>query len=255
MSQPNIRIFPDAEAVSRGASEEFVRCAREAVAARGRFIVTLSGGSTPKRMFEMLAEPPSREQVEWSKVHIFWGDERSVPPDNRDSNYRMAHEAMLTRLPIPVAQIYRIEAERSDRDAAARDYQVRIAKTFGVDPAGEPPAFDLVLLGMGPDGHTASLFPQTTALSETKRWVVVNFVPKFNTDRVTLTTPILNKARQVLFLVAGADKTQPLAEVIEGPPDPTRLPSQLIKPSPGELVWFVDRLAAAKLTPAGGDIR
>ena len=248
MSPPTIRTFPDAEAVSRGASEEFVRCAREAIAARGRFTVTLSGGSTPKRMFEMLAELPCRDQVEWAKVHIFWGDERSVPPDHRDSNYRMAHEAMLTRLPIPVLQIHRIEAERTDRDVAARDYQAAIARTFGVDANGEPPAFDLVLLGMGPDGHTASLFPGTTALAETKRWVVVNFVPKFNTDRVTLTTTILNKAKQVLFLVAGADKTEPLFEVLEGPPDPVRLPSQLIKPTTGTLVWFVDRLAVAKLT-------
>ena len=250
MTPPIIRTFPDAEAVSRGASEEFVRCAREAIAARGRFIVTLSGGSTPKRMFEMLADKPCRDQVEWAKVHIFWGDERSVPPDHKDSNYRMAHEAMLARLPIPVAQIHRIEAERTDRDAAAHDYQTAIAKTLGVDAKGPPPAFDLVLLGMGPDGHTASLFPGTTALTETTRWVVVNFVPKFNTDRVTLTTSILNKARQVLFLVAGADKTQPLFEVIEGPPDTTRLPSQLIKPTAGALIWFVDRLAVAKLSNA-----
>ncbi len=249
---PTIRTFPDAEAVSRGAAEEFVRCARDAVAARGRFTVTLSGGSTPKRMFEMLADPPHRDQVDWSKTHIFWGDERSVPPDHRDSNYRMANEAMLSRLPIPVAQIHRIEAERKDRDAAARDYQAVIAKTFGVDPNGEPPAFDLVLLGMGPDGHTASLFPHTTALTEAKRWVVVNFVPKFNTDRVTLTAPILNKARAVLFLVAGADKVQPLVEVLEGPPDPSRLPSQLIAPTGGALLWFVDRLAAAKLTLPSG---
>jgi 6-phosphogluconolactonase len=245
---PTVRTFPDAEAVSRGAAEEFVRCARDAIAARSRFTVTLSGGSTPKRMFEMLAEPPLRDQVDWSKARIFWGDERSVPPDHRDSNYRMANEAMLSRLPIPVAQIHRIEAERQDRDAAAREYHAVIARTFGVDPNGAPPAFDLVLLGMGPDGHTASLFPHTTALAESKRWVVVNFVPKFNTDRVTLTVPIVNKAREVLFLVAGADKAGPLAEVLEGPPDSERLPSQLIKPATGTLLWFVDRLAVAKLT-------
>jgi len=199
-------------------------------------------------MFEMLAEAPYRDQVEWAKVHVFWGDERSVPPDHPDSNYRMAKDAMLSRLPIPAAQVHRIEAERADRDAAARDYQAVIARTFAVDPNGEPPAFDLVLLGMGPDGHTASLFPHTTALAETKRWTVVNFVPKFNTDRVTLTLPVLNRAREVLFLVAGADKARPLAEVLEGPPDPARLPSQLIRPAPGELLWFVDRLAAAQLT-------
>ena len=245
---PTIRVFPDAEAVSRGAAEEFMRCAREAVAARGRFTVTLSGGSTPKRMFEMLAEPPYRDQVDWAKTHIFWGDERSVPPDHRDSNYRMANEALLSRVPIPAGQVHRIEAERKDRDAAAREYQAIIAKTFGVAPDGEPPAFDLVLLGMGPDGHTASLFPHTAALNETKRWVVVNFVPKFNTDRVTLTTPILNKAREVLFLVAGADKAEPLAEVLEGPADPARLPSQLDQAHDGAAPWFVDRLAVARMT-------
>jgi 6-phosphogluconolactonase len=164
----------------------------------------------------------------------------------------MAKQAMLARLPIPGGLVHRIEAERADRDAAAREYQVIITKTFGVDPNGEPPAFDLVLLGMGPDGHTASLFPHTTALAETKRWVVVNFVSKFNTDRVTLTTSILNQAREVLFLVAGADKAQPLAEVLEGPPDTARLPSQLIKPATGELLWFIDRLAAAKLSASRG---
>ena len=199
-------------------------------------------------MFEMLAELPCRDEVEWPKVHVFWGDERAVPPDHRDSNYRMANEAMLARLPIPVAQIHRIEAERADRDAAARDYQNCIAKVFAVDPKGEPPAFDLVLLGIGPDGHTASLFPHTTALAETQRWVVVNFVPKFNTDRVTLTTPILNDARAVVFLVAGADKAEALAEVLEGPADTARLPSQLIHPTTGKLLWYIDRLAAAKLT-------
>src|SRR6516225_9001213 len=141
---PTIRTFADAEAVSRAAAEEFVRGGREAIAARGRFTVTLSGGSTPKRMFEMLAEPPCRDQVDWAKVHVFWGDERSVTPDHADSNYRMARQAMLLRLPIPPAQVHRIEAERADRDAAAREYQAIIAKTFGVDASGEPPAFDLM---------------------------------------------------------------------------------------------------------------
>jgi 6-phosphogluconolactonase len=247
MTAPTIRVFADAEAVSQAAAQEFVRCAREAVAARGRFTVTLSGGSTPQRLYQLLAEAPYRDQIDWSKVELFWGDERSVPPDHKDSNYRMTSEAMLTRIPIPPGQVHRLEADRADPDSAARDYQTVIAKTFGVSADGDPPSFDLVLLGMGPDGHTASLFPGTTALSETKRWVVVNYVPKFATNRLTLTTPILNKARQVLFLVAGADKPERLHEVLEGPYEPNRLPSQLIKPS-GSLVWFVDRLAASQLT-------
>jgi len=248
MTQSIIRTFADAEAVSRAAAEEFVRSAGETLAVRGRFTVALSGGSTPKRLYQLLAGEPFRDQVDWKKVEIFWGDERSVPPDHQDSNYRMAREAMLEKLPIPTGQVHRLEAERSDRDAAAREYQQTLARVFGVSVDGPPPAFDLVLLGMGPDGHTASLFPGTTALKETTRWVVVNFVPKFNTDRLTLTAPVLNRAREVLFLVAGADKVQPLREVLEGPPDIQRLPSQLIRPSEGRLLWFVDRQAAAQLT-------
>jgi 6-phosphogluconolactonase len=247
MSDPNTRIFADKEAVSGAAAEEFVRTAKEAIAARGRFRVALSGGSTPKRMFELLAEAPFRDQVDWKSVEVFWGDERCVGPDDPESNYRMAREAVLSRVPIPPAQIHRIEAERPDRDGAARDYEATLAKAFGVDASGPPPAFDLILLGMGPDGHTASLFPETAALSETRRWVVVNFVPKFNADRITLTYPVLNAAREVLFLVAGADKAERLAEVLEGPPDYRRLPSQAVRLIGGWLLWFVDKAAAARL--------
>jgi 6-phosphogluconolactonase len=253
MSERVIRIFADVEGVSRAAAEEFVRCAGEAIAARNHFSVALSGGSTPHRLFQLLAAEPYHDQVDWGGLEVFWGDERSVPPDHHDSNYRMAKEALLTRVPLRSANVHRIKAERPDRDAAAREYQETIARVFGVPPDGEPPAFDLVLLGMGPDGHTASLFPNTTALAETTRWVVVNHVPKFNTDRVTLTYPILNNAHEVLFLVGGADKAEPLREVLEGPPDPLRLPSQKIQPTGGKLVWYLDRLAAAKLTqPAAG---
>jgi 6-phosphogluconolactonase len=256
MSERVIRIFADAEEVSRAAAQEFARCAAEAIAARGRFTVALSGGSTPHRLYQLLAAEPYHDEIDWAGVRVFWGDERSVPPDHKDSNYHMTREAMLTKVPLPARNVHRIEAERADRDVAAREYQAAIARTFGVPAEGEPPAFDLVLLGMGPDGHTASLFPHTTALGETARWVVVNYVPKFATDRVTLTYPILNRAREVHFLVAGADKAEPLREVLEGPPDPLRLPSQKIQPVSGKLVWFLDRLAAAKLTqpatPAGG---
>jgi 6-phosphogluconolactonase len=243
-----VHVFADAEAVSQAAAQEFVRCARQAVAARGRFRAALSGGSTPQRLYQLLAEPPHRDQVDWAKVDLFWGDERAVPPDHKDSNYRMTREALLDHVPIPPSQVHRIEAERPDRDQAARDYQTTIARAFGVDPASPPPSFDVILLGMGPDGHTASLFPHTAALSETARWVVVNYVPKFATDRVTLTLPILNRAHEVLFLVAGADKAVPLAEVLQGPPDPQRLPSQSIRPA-GQLLFYVDGQAAARLNP------
>jgi 6-phosphogluconolactonase len=252
MSAPTIRFFPDAEAVSRAAADEFVRCAREAVAARGRFTVALSGGSTPKRLYQLLADPPFRDQVDWGKVEFFWGDERSVPPDHNDSNYHTAHEAMLRKLPVPTGQIHRMEAERTDRDAAARDYEAILSRVFAAKLGGEPPAIDLILLGMGPDGHTASLFPHTTALAETARWVVVNYVPKFATDRVTFTAPMLNRAREVLFLIAGTDKADPLHQVLEGPPNSDLYPSQLVKVTAGKLVFFVDRAAAAKLTTADG---
>ncbi len=156
-----LRIFTDTQAIHQAAAEEVVRCATEALTARGRFAIALSGGSTPQGLYQLLASPPYRNQVDWKRVEVFWGDERCVPPDHRDSNYRMAREAMLDRLPIPSDHVHRIEAERPDHNAAARDYQATIARVFGVDPAGEPPMLDLVLLGMGPDGHTASLFPGT----------------------------------------------------------------------------------------------
>jgi 6-phosphogluconolactonase len=247
MSGRTIRVFADVQALSEAAAQEWVRCAGEAVAARGRFTIALSGGSTPKRLYQLLTKEPFRSQLDWGRIEIFWGDERCVPPDHPDSNYRMTREAMLDHLPIPAEHIHRMEAERSDLDAAARDYQDVLARVFyGKSTGPEPPALDLVLLGMGPDGHTASLFPHTDALRETLRWVVPNHVPQLNTDRLTMTRPILNRAREVLFLVAGADKAERLTEVLAGPADPDRLPSQSIQPS-GQLVWFIDRAAAARL--------
>lgn len=241
-----IRIFRDVETLSKAAADEFVRWAGEAVAARGRFTVALSGGSTPKWLYQLLTTEPFRSQIDWGRIEFFWGDERCVPPDDKDSNYRMAREAMLAHLPIPAEHIHRMEAERADRDKAARDYEAVLARVFDVGIDAEPPAIDLILLGMGPDGHTASLFPHTKALDETRRWVVPNHVPQLNTDRLTLTRPILNRGREVLFLVAGADKAERLAEVLAGPADPKRLPSQSIQPE-GQLVWFVDSAAAARL--------
>jgi 6-phosphogluconolactonase len=247
MSTRIIRVFPDPEAVSQAATAEFSRCAAVATVARERFTVALSGGSTPRRLYQILAEEPYRSQMDWKRMEVFWGDERCVPPDDKESNYRMAREALLSKVPIPPDHVHRMEAERPDLDAAARAYQETLARVFGVPPDGELPALDLVLLGMGPDGHTASLFPGTAALQETKRWVVPNYVPRLAAHRLTLTVPVLNHAHQVLFLVAGADKAERLAEVLEGPHEPTRLPSQLIRPA-GQLVWFLDKAAASRLT-------
>jgi 6-phosphogluconolactonase len=248
MNQLHLLSFADAEAVSQAAAREFDRSATEAIAARGKFTVALSGGSTPRRLYQILADAPFRDKINWANVEIFWGDERSVAPDHADSNYRMAGEAMLTRLPIPAERVHRLQAERQDRDKAAQDYQAEIAKVFGVAANGEPPVFDLVLLGMGPDAHTASLFPGSTALGETTKWVVPNWVEKFKTFRLTMTRPLINKARQVLFLVAGKDKAEPLFHVFTGPSNPSLYPSQLICPTTGQLTWYADVAALEKLT-------
>ena len=246
---PEVRHVADKEAVSRVAAEEFHRLATAAIAARGRFSVALSGGSTPKRLYEILAGPPWRETIDWGRVEIFFGDERSVPPDHPDSNYRMAREAMLDSLQLAPTRVHRMEAERPNLDAAALAYEATLARVFGLRAADASalPAFDLVFLGMGPDGHTASLFPHTAALHETKRWCVPNWVPQQDTNRMTLTVPVLNQAANVIFLVAGDDKAEPLSEVLEGPSDPERLPSQRIRPGTGKLLFLVDPAAAAKL--------
>jgi len=246
---PEVRHLADKEAVSRAAADEFQRAARAATAARGRFTVALSGGSTPKRLYELLTGPPWRDAIDWGAIEFFFGDERSVPPEDPQSNYRMAHEAMLGALPIPASRVHRMEAERQNLDVAALDYESTLARVFGL-PAGDPtpPSFDVVFLGMGPDGHTASLFPHTGALRETRRWCVPNWVPQQDTHRMTLTYPVLNRAAEVIFLVAGDDKAEPLSEVLEGASDPERLPSQRIRPVCGRLLFLTDRAAAAKLS-------
>lgn len=243
-----MQIVDDAESLAQAAAQLFVQSCRDAIDARGRFTVALSGGSTPKRLYQHLAQSPLKEAVDWQCVDFFWGDERAVPPDDPESNYRMASESMLVPLAIAPQKIHRMPAERPHLDRAAQDYQDEIACVFNVASSGPPPSLDLVLLGIGPDGHTASLFPFTTALKETARWVAPNFVPKFNANRLTMTARMLNCAAQVVFLVAGEDKSVVLAEVLTGPVDTDRLPSQMIRPRSGRLTWLVDR-ASAKLLP------
>jgi 6-phosphogluconolactonase len=247
--------LPDADAVSHAAAEDFVELAGEAIRDRDRFSVVLAGGSTPRRLYQLLAEPPYREGVLWERVHFFWGDERAVPPDHPESNYGMAAAALLSKLRLPSKAIHRIQAEEPDREKAARDYQSEIGRVLGADPNGPPPIFDLVLLGMGADGHTASLFPYTKAPWERGRWVVSHFVPKLNADRFTLTPPILNRAREVRILVTGVDKAPILRAVLEGPRDPEGLPVQLVQPEAGRLIWLVDRAAASELSSEGGEER
>jgi 6-phosphogluconolactonase len=235
------------EEVASEAAERTVKIAKGAIGQGRNFRLVLSGGSTPKRLYELLAGDPFRSRIHWNRVHFFWGDERCVGPDHPDSNYRMTREALLSKLGIHEANVHRLKGEASDPEAAARDYEEEIRKQFGVGPGSPPPSFDLVLLGMGADGHTASLFPGTQALKEVSRWVVENPVPKLGPHRLTLTPVILNRAACVIFLVTGADKAKTLAEVLEGPLEPGRLPAQLIHPMGGKLFWLVDRAAAACL--------
>ena len=240
-------VVADQAALARKAAELFAETAVRAMARTGRFTVALSGGTTPKLLYSLLATEPHRSRLPWHQTHVFWGDERCVPPDHPDSNFGMARATLLDRVPILPEQLYRMQAEREDLDVATREYEAEIARTFEVPPTGEPPALDLILLGLGPDGHTASLFPHTKAVRETKRWVVRNYVPKLGANRLTLTAPILSRGATVLFLVAGTNKAPVLKEVLEGPSDPDRLPSQLIRPASGRLIWLVDRAAAALL--------
>jgi 6-phosphogluconolactonase len=248
MSQnPSIFCYDDADAVARAAADLVVRAGRESIAARGRFTLVLAGGSTPQRTYEILSQPGYSRQIDWSNTDFFWGDERPVPPDHEDSNYRMADRALLGMISLDPKRVHRLQGELIDLDFAAIQYEEEIASAFDASTDTEPPSFDLVLLGMGADGHTASLFPHTEALGESSRWVVANSVPQLATHRLTMTAALLNRARTVVFLVTGAAKAQALAGVLEGPSDPHRLPSQLIQPRAGKLVWLLDREAAGRL--------
>jgi 6-phosphogluconolactonase len=237
-----IRVFDDAEALSRGAAEFFVRVAQEAVASRGRFTVALSGGSTPRRTYELLARPPLRNQVDWTRTHLFWGDERSVAPDDPRSNARLARETLINYVPIPVAQVHPMECGPEPAEGARR-YEVLLRHFF----AAARPRFDLILLGLGENGHTASLFPGLPGLAEPDRWVAAVYKADQDLYRLTLTPALINEAREVAFLVSGAAKAEVVREVIQGPLDPLCLPAQLIQPEPGRLHWLLDKAAAGAL--------
>ncbi|MGC1962604.1 MAG: 6-phosphogluconolactonase [Candidatus Sulfotelmatobacter sp.] len=231
----------------QAAADEVLRAATHAVAERGRFTIALSGGSTPRSMYTLIAANAS-VTLPWDRMFFFFGDERHVPPDDPESNYRMANESLLAKVPVPPANVFRIPAENPDAEAAEM-YEQTLRKFFAL-AAGEFPRFDLILLGIGPDGHTASLFPETVALQEKTRLVVANWVEKLNTSRITLTLPVLNHARCIAFLVSGIDKAAALHEVLEGKAPGEKYPSKLVQPSEGKLIWFVDRAAASELSTA-----
>lgn len=241
-----IRKLTTPQELSAAAAEEVVHAAEEAVAARGRFTIALSGGSTPRNLFTLLATN-ARSTLPWDRMFFFWGDERHVPPTDAESNYRMADETMLSKIPVAAGNIFRVAAENPDAAAAAGAYEQTLRKFFALE-SGQVPRFDLILLGMGPDGHTASLFPGTAALQEKTRLVVANWVDKLKTSRITLTLPVLNAARCVAFLVSGTDKADALKAVLEGDAPGEQYPSKLVKPNDGKLIWLVDRAAASGLS-------
>lgn len=234
-------VLPTPEAVAEAAADRVVAAARNAIGRRGRFRIALSGGSTPRPVYALLAAPPRVAAVDWSRVEFFWGDERCVPPDNPESNYGVARELLLDRLPgLRQGAVHRMAADKPERAREARRYQAQIARAFDTsadDP--RPPAFDLIWLGMGRDGHTASLFPGSTALEERRRWVVTSWAPGPAVWRMTLTLPIVNAARSALFVVIGADKAGPVRSVRSGA---DALPAALVRAR--STIWLVDAQAA-----------
>ena len=243
---PQVFRLEDDAALFEAGADAFVRAARLAVADRGVFRVSLAGGSTPRGLYARLADDPRfRARVQWDRIDFFWGDERHVPPDHADSNYRMAYEALLSKVPVAEARVHRVLAERSDADEVAAAYDADVQSIAG--PAGGVPRLDLVLLGIGADGHTASLFPGTPALSEVSRLVVAHRVEASESVRITMTLPLLNAAREVIFLAAGAAKAEAVRDVLRPNPDTPTLPASLIHPADGTVMWLLDREAASLL--------
>jgi 6-phosphogluconolactonase len=241
MSKPEIRILENLEELSWAAATTFEQLSRIKSIDKKPLTMAVSGGSTPKELFELLANPGFQGRIRWSNLQLFQVDERCVPPDDAQSNYRMIRQALLDAVPLPKENFHRMAAERSDIDQEALEYTEEIARVLK-PAAGELPQFDLIFLGMGPDGHTASLFPGSAGLEEQSRWVIPNFAPSLKSNRMTLTFPVLNAAAHVIFLVAGEDKAQTLKQVLEGPAGV--FPSQRINPTKGKLSWYLDRSAA-----------
>ena len=242
-----IRILTDGATIAKRAAQEFVQAAAAAVREKGSFDVALAGGSTPKALYSLLVNDPAlRSQIPWDKMHLFFGDERHVGPDHPDSNFRMATEAMISKSPLKPQQVTRIKGEYSDTKQAALEYEQALREYFKLKD-GEYPRFDLLLAGMGNEGHTLSLFPGTKALHADGRIVVRNWIGKLYTERITLTAPAASNSAEIIFMVTGADKAPALKAVLEGPFEPEQLPAQLLQPQNGKLLWLVDAAAGTML--------
>lgn len=255
--RPRVLVFPDAAAVAQEAATRFLRLSQQFISSDGAFRAALAGGNTPREFYRLMASDGFRLQVCWSKVHLFWSDERPVPPDHPESNYGMAWKELISRTPIPPANVHRMEAENADLEYAAEKYQEALRNFVPCDSSGFP-RFHLMILGLGPDGHTASLFPDSQVLQSTSRWVDTPFVEHLRGRRITLTLPVLNAAHHLLFLVTGAEKAEMLRSVLEGTARPP-LPAQLVRPKDGELIFLVNAAAGRLVAspPAGerGDDR
>ena len=241
-----IEIAESADALNHSVAEQFVRITTEALRVRNRCAVSLSGGSTPKQIYQLLATEPYRSRALWDQIDFFWGDERHVPADHPDSNYRMAADALLSKVPVRPAKVHRIHAEIPDAALAAHEYEQEIRTTFG-EPANMP-RFDLMLMGLGTDGHTASLFPGTPAVDERRRLCVENWVVALGAYRITMTLPLINAARMVMFVASGAEKAPAVHRVLAARETAPLAPAQLVRPSDGALWWMLDRAAAAELS-------
>lgn len=237
-----IKIFKDSEGLSIAGAELFTQIANEAIKERGIFTVALTGGSSPTSLYKLLAHKPYSDQINWRKAHIFWGDERWVPLSDDKSNAKMGYEILLNHVPILKEQIYPMWAKDSQPLEFAQKYEQTLQQTLG-----STPSFDLILLGMGEDGHTASLFPGTNVLQEKSKWVEAYYLDAQDMYRITLTAPVINQARNIVVMVYGANKANALHEVLEGDQDITKYPAQLINPQNGTTFWLVDEAAASHL--------
>ncbi len=247
MAKPDIRIFPTLEEASWAAATRFEDLARLADLAKRVFSAALSGGSTPRLLYRILGSPVLASRIHWENIHLFQADERCVMPDHPESNYRMIRQELLDNAQIPEENFHRIPAELQDREKACWEFADELARVLK-PKHDEWPRLDLIFLGMGSDGHTASLFPGTTALSEHVLWVCPNYIEKYNKHRITMTFPVLKAAAEVIFLVSGGEKAEVLRKVLEGPPG--QLPAQRVQPLNGRLSWFVDEPAARLLSTA-----